>query len=260
MSWFDSSYAYRSPFIVDNHTSSATVNDVQIAVPSDWPEFWDHVQTDGDDIRVTAADGVTPLTYDVESFDHASRTATIEIDNMDLTDIDGQSAAVAGVVGWIYWGNPTATNGETTFTVSSPKIGTIVVGVPGSGTQRMITCRPEAPGALNPRNEIFKASGEKIHLWWDLTGVLVTRRQPFNESRTLEEVANVTYELTDGNSNQNNSERKTDIVMSGNGFVRTTIQAGSSGTTMLAQLLVEVTEGRKLEFYCTIRIQDPVEP
>ena len=90
--------------------------------------------------------------------------------------------------------------------------------------------------------------------------MLVTRRQPFNESRTLEEVANVTYELTDGNSAQNSSESKTDIVMSGNGFVRTTIKAGSSGTTMLAQLLVEVTEGRKLEFYCTIRIQDPVEP
>ena len=260
MSWLDSSFAYRAPFVVDNHSSSATANDVQITIPSDWPEFWDHVQTDGDDIRITSSDGVTLETYDVESFNATNRVGTIEIDNMNLTDIGGQAAAVAGVVGWIYWGNANAANAETTFTVSNPKTGTIVVGIPGSGSQRMITCRPEAPGAVNPRNEIFKASGEEIHLWWDLSGVLVTRRQPFNDSRALEEIHNVTYALSDGGSAQNSSEDLTAIRMSGTGFVRTTIKAGSSGTTMLARLNVELTEGRKLEFYCTIRIQDPVEP
>ena len=262
MSWFDSAYTYRAPLLVDNHASSATASDVEIVIPKEWPEFWDVVLANGNDVRVTSSDGVTLETFDLESFNKTNRVGTIEIDDMDLTDLGGSAAAVAGVVGWLYWGNADASSGETTFTINAnaKKTGHISVGVPGSGTQRTVVCRPEAPGAANPRTEVSKMAGEEIHLWWDLSGVLARRRIPSQGSRAFEEIHNVTYRVDDGGSAQSGLINVVDTRMAGSGFVRTTIKAGASGTNYVAVLLVELTEGRKLEFRCTIRVKDPVEP
>jgi len=259
VSWYNSDWTYRAPIVVNNHASAGTSADVTIALPSEWPEFWDNVQADGDDVRVTDADGYTLETYDVESWNSTTRTGTIEIDGMGTTDLDG-NAATAGVVAWLYWGNSTASNAETTFTPNSPKTGTVVVGIPGLSSQRVVTCRPEAPGATNPRLEISKISGEEIYLWWDLSGVLTRRRMPSQGSRAFEEIHNVTYRVDDGGSAQAGMIDTGAIRVAAPAMVRTKIKAGSSGSTYVAVLLVELTEGRKLEFRCTIRVQDPVEP
>ena len=259
MSWNDSNYAYRAPFTVNNHSAQTAASDILITVPGDWPEFWDNVLESGNDIRVTRQDGITAETFGLGSFNKANRVATIQIQDKSLVDLDS-AAAVAAVSGWIYWGYPNAdSSGQTAFTPNSPMTGTIVVGTPGSGSQRVVTCRPEAPGSTTPRTEIGKMAGEEIHLWWDPSGVLATRRTPYQNSRAFEEIHNVTYRVDDG-GNPQSGMIDSDVRIAGPAYVRTVLKAGSSGSIYVAVLLVELTEGRKLEFRCTVRVQDPVEP
>jgi len=260
VSWYSSSWTHRAPFSVDNHASAQASADVSIVLPNDWPEFWDNVQANGNDIRVTRQDGGTLEVFDLESFNATTRVGTIEVKDKSLVDLDS-STAVSAVAGFIYWGNADASSGETTFTINgNAKTGSVVVGVPGSGSQRTVNCRPEAPGATSPRTEIAKISGEEIHLWWDLSGVLARRRMPFQNNAAFEEIHNVTYQVDNNGSAQAGLITTSDIRIASPFFVRTTIKAGSSGTNYVARLLVEVTGGRKLEFQCTIRVQDPVEP
>jgi hypothetical protein len=255
MSWYDADWAHRAPILIDNFGGAGQI-DVAAAVPADFPRFWENVDAanNGDDIRVTLADGQTLATFDVNSFNSTTKTATIEIDNMTATSSD------AGLVAWLYWGATGKSSAATTFTPSSAKTGYISVTVPGSGTQRMIRCAPEAPGATRPRAEIHKTSNDTIHLWWDLTGVLGRRGVPEQGRRLLEEVQHVSYDVFSQSSAQASMITESDTRMAGAGFIRTTIKAGSNGTNYLARLLVTLTSGRVLDFRATIRVNDVQEP
>tara|TARA_Y100000592_G_scaffold38265_1_gene60497 strand:+ start:1421 stop:2191 length:771 start_codon:yes stop_codon:yes gene_type:complete len=255
MSWYHKDWTQRAPILIDNFNGASQI-DVTAAVPSDFPRFWENVDAanSGADIRVTLADGRTLATFDVDGFNSTTKTATIEIDGF------AASSADAGLVAWLYWGATGKSSATTTFTPSSAKTGHISVAVPGSGTQRMVRCAPEAPGAAQPRTEIFKASGETIHVWWDLTGVLGLRAIPDQGKRFLDEVEHVSYEVTAQGNPQSAMIDEGETRMAGSGFIRTTIKAGSSGTNYLARLLVTLTSGRILDFRCTIRVKDVQEP
>lgn len=261
MSWMDKDWTHRAAVSVDNTASSATQEDVTIALPSEWPEFWGNVDNAGDDVRVTDANGVTLETYQLVSFNSTTRTGSIEVDDVALVDIDGSVAAVASVQLWIYWGNANATAAGGSFTAAgTAKTGTIQVGTPGSGSQRVVMARPETPGSTNPRTEVHKMSGEEIHVWWNLSGVLASRHIPSQGSRAFEEIHNVTYSVEAAGNPVASMIDVTQTRLVGPGWVRTTIKAGASGTNYVAILLVELTEGRKLDFRTTIRVQDVTEP
>ena len=261
MSWMDKDWTHRAAVSVDNTASSATQEDVTITLPSEWPEFWGNVKSAGEDVRVTDSDGVTLETYQLVSFNSTTRTGSIEVDDVALVDIDGSSAAVAGVQLWIYWGNSAASAAAGSFTAAgTAKTGTIQVGTPGSGSQRVVMARPETPGSTNPRTEVHKAASETIHLWWNLSGGLASRHIPSQGSRAFEEIHNVSYDVETGGNPVPSMVDATSIRMVGPGWVRTTIKAGASGTNYVAILAVELTEGRKLDFRTTIRVKDVTEP
>ena len=261
MSWMDKDWTHRAAVSVDNTASSATQEDVTIVLPSEWPEFWGNVDNAGDDVRVTDADGVTLETYQLVSFNSTTRTGSIEVDDVALVNIDGSVAAVAGVQLWIYWGNDAASTAAGSFTAAgTAKTGTIQVGTPGSGSQRVVMARPETPGSTNPRTEVHKAASETIHLWWNLSGVLASRHIPSQDSRAFEEIHNVSYDVETAGNPVPSMVDATSIRIVGPGWVRTTIKAGASGTNYVALLAVELTEGRKLDFRTTIRVKDVTEP
>lgn len=255
MSWYDADWSHRAPIMIDNFAGVAQT-DVTIAVPSDFPRFWENVDTanSGADIRVTDADGNTLLDFDVVSFNASTRTVTINIDNLSTSSND------AALVAWLYWGATGKTTAAVSFTPGTTKTGYIELTVPGSGTQRLVRCAPEAPGATNPRTEISKGSAEEIHLWWDLSKVLGIRSIPEQGKRFLDEVSNVTYDITAQGQAQNAMEDKGQTRMVGNGFIRTTIKGGSSGTNYLVSLVVELVSGRILDFRATVRVKDVSEP
>ena len=251
-SWYDKDFSHRASILVDNHGGSNPC-DVEVVIPIDFPEFWDVVDSSGNDVYVTLPDGFNLATFKLASWDYAAHTGTIHIDNA------GASSTAAGLAFYVYWGKANASSAQTAFTVSSAKTGYIETGLPGSGSAPVIACRPEEIGATNPRTQIAKASTEDVYIWWDLSRVLARRRVPYNNRKSLEGVDNVRYQVQAGGQAQASMSDNTSIRKIGNA-IRTTIKGGASGTNYVAILTVVTTTGRILDFRCTIRVGDVTEP
>ena len=72
-------FVRRIPVAVDN-TGGAVVNkDVTIALGPTAVAFWDAVDSNGYQIRITAADGVTELRWGRASFDYPNRECTLKV-------------------------------------------------------------------------------------------------------------------------------------------------------------------------------------
>tara|TARA_Y100000401_G_scaffold84524_1_gene69814 strand:+ start:1042 stop:1803 length:762 start_codon:yes stop_codon:yes gene_type:complete len=252
MSWYSSDFSHRAAISVDNHGGSNPC-DIEVVIPTDWPEFWDVVLSSGNDVYVTRDDGINTVTFKLDSWNHTAKTGNIHIDNFQA------ASTAAALTLWVYWGNSSASSAQSAFTVSSPKTGHIETHTPGSGSSPVISCRPETPGATNPRSEISKASTEDIFIWWDLSKVLARRRVPYQNRRLLEEVQNVRYLVQQQGSTVSAMSDNTSIRQVGN-FIRTTIKGGSSGSNAVAILTVVTDAGRVLDFRCTIRVNDVTEP
>ena len=251
-SWYDKDFSHRASILVDNHGGSNPC-DVEVVIPIDFPEFWDVVDSSGNDVYVTLPDGFNLATFKLASWDYAANTGTIHIDNAVA------SSTAAGLAFYVYWGKANASSAQTAFTVSSAKPGYIETGLPGSGSAPVIACRPEEIGATNPRTQIAKASTEDVYIWWDLSRVLARRRVPYNNRKSLEGVDNVRYQVQAGGQAQASMSDNTSIRKIGNA-IRTTIKGGASGTNYVAILTVVTTTGRILDFRCTIRVGDVTEP
>tara|TARA_Y100000361_G_scaffold123194_1_gene115746 strand:+ start:176 stop:940 length:765 start_codon:yes stop_codon:yes gene_type:complete len=251
-SWYSKDFTHRAAIVVDNHGGSNPC-DVEIVIPTDFPEFWDVVQSSGNDVYVTLPDGFTLATFKLDSWNYSAKTGNIHVDNLVA------SSTTAGLVIYVYWGNPNATSGQSAFTVQSAKTGYITTDTPGSGSAPVIPCRPEPPGATNPRAEISKASAEQVYVWWDLSRVLGRRRVPYNNRKNLEGVDNVSYQVQGQGQQVTAMSVNSSLRQVGNA-VRTTIKAGSTGTNYVAILSVTTTTGRVLDFRCTVRVKDVTEP
>jgi hypothetical protein len=73
--WYDPEWHYRRLVTVTN--SSTALTNYQVLVKLDSAFDFIHAQTDGDDLRVTASDGTTPLSFWVESWDYAGTKAWV---------------------------------------------------------------------------------------------------------------------------------------------------------------------------------------
>ena len=253
-SWYDKNFSHRASIMVDNH-GGTNPTDFEVAIPTDFPEFWGVVQSSGNDVYVTMPDGFNLLTFKLHAWDYADKSGHIHVDNAVA---DSTAAALAF---YVYWGNPNATSAQTAFTVSSPKVGTIETDTAGTGSAPVIPCMAEAIGATNPRFEVGKASTEDIYIWWDLSRVLSQRRVPYNNRKSLEGVDNVRYVIQSAGQGQTQTAMVDNAGIRKNGeFIRTTIKGGSSGTNYVAILTVVTTTGRVLDFRCTIRVNDVTAP
>ena len=253
MSLYDSDFRHRAPISIDNHGGTNTI-EVTVTIPTDWPKFWDVVLASGNDAVVTLKDGVTVSTFKLSAWDYAANTGTIQIDNFSASTTAGALSC------WLYWGKTGASSLQSAFTHSTtPKTGHIEVSTPGTGSSPVIACRPEAPGATEPRSEISKASTEDVFVWWDLSRVFARRKIPYQNRRTLESVDNARYLVQAQGSAVTSMSDNASIRQVGS-FVRTTIKGGSSGTNYVAILTVVTDAGRVLDFRCTVRVNDVTDP
>ena len=107
--WLDPAWSYRTQVTVGNPGGTVPSN-LQVKVALDSSFAFANAQTNGADLRVTDADGVTTLPFWVEKWDAPNGSATVWV--------NVPSIGPAGEVLYFYYGNPSATSassGTSTF-------------------------------------------------------------------------------------------------------------------------------------------------
>lgn len=193
MSWFNSSYRFRAPISVDfSSLSGAGTNDASVAVPASWDHFWDAIQSDGDDIRITDSDGITPLTYEWSGFDYANKAGTINIDDVPYDNASSQKLV------WLYYGYDAATDGSGSVTPSSAKTGVLWLTGPKAPIVEVVA---ERPGSQLPLTSIQITKTEKKRVYFDLDQVLPRRCTKSAGNTYGDEISEVTANVVDTDDN-----------------------------------------------------------
>lgn len=106
--WYNPDWHYRRPVTVTNTTTSLTNYQVLVSLDSSFD--FGHARTDGADLRVTADDGTTPLSFWTESWDSVGMKAWVWVKAPSLPN--------GRTVIYLYYGNASAasaSNGSATF-------------------------------------------------------------------------------------------------------------------------------------------------
>lgn len=250
MSWYDESWAYRAPVIVEEGVGTTAAQDVTIALPFVWPQFWDSVDSAGADIRIATANGVTLATYQLQGWDYANRTGTIEVDGVT------PPAADSFYVLWLYWGNSGASSAAGSFTAASAQIGRIHVGDLHSP---IVSGAPAGVGATAPPSTIAKTSDENIFVWVDC-GILLEKLAEEHEGHLdYEEVSYVKVQMLNAGTDETAEHDDTKIRMTPDSYVRVQNQTSSADVDRTLSLSVITTEDRVLNPRALIQVRDPDE-
>lgn len=106
--WYDADWHYRRPVTVTN--SSTALTNYQVLVRLDSSFDFTHARTDGSDLRVTASNGTTPLSFWVESWDNPGTKAWVWV--------KAPSLLTGNTTFYLYYGNDSAasaSDGTATF-------------------------------------------------------------------------------------------------------------------------------------------------
>lgn len=106
--WLSTSWSYRSLVNISNSTGG-TLSNFQVRVALDQTFDFSRAQTNGNDLRFTAADGVTLLPYWIESWNPGTSA---------ILWVLVPSIPTSGTSAFLYYGNPSApaaSNGNATF-------------------------------------------------------------------------------------------------------------------------------------------------
>ncbi len=113
-SWFgQGTWTYRKPLAVDAAMVGATLTDQPVLVDFSDPELVGKLQTDGDDVIFTAADGVTRLDHQLEAVNSASGsiTAWVRVPSVDASQ---------NTEFFMYYGNASAVSQQAAEQVFGP--------------------------------------------------------------------------------------------------------------------------------------------
>ena len=254
MGWMDKSWSKRAAVSVDNTSGAASI-DIEIALSASWSEFWDFVQDDGDDIRITAGDGETLLSFALDSWNYSNKAGTIQVDAYAGLPNAAQDATVQV---FVYWGNDAAAAGTTSVTILNPKTGTVYRAKPGSGSYPVIKCRPPVLDRDETTHTVTKQTTETIRIWWDLRDMLATTRYPNQGSSVLEEIDYFTFNVVTGIDGDPAAALfdETKNYTAAPHFVSTLVKAGGDDSNYLMTLKVYTTEGRILDLRATLKVND----
>lgn len=239
----------RMSVAVDNSGGSAGTIDWTMTIPAFADSFWTDIRSSAQDLRVTAADGCTLLTFEAASFNSTTRTVTLEVDN---------DTAEAGAVlqRWVYWGNADVSSVSTTVAPAGTiRTGYLELGRP---TYHQVKVRPERPDSTRWQGRIQKSSTEQIWVFFDVREALQYFLDAFGKKHHYEEVVYATYEVLAGASAQAAMVDATSTRFL-DGWVRVLVKAGSSGTTYTLSLTIVTTLGRTLNPRCGIVVRNVSE-
>ena len=272
MSWYNANCLFREAVTIW-HAGSGTTIDMSFVVPPDMSRFWNFVASNGSDIRLTAAAGVTELNFERLSFTYADKGLESYVDDYGLPQGADAVSGKTSVV-WLYWGFNDGAGGtapdlhNAALTVSGSQVTTtnIQLGASSTSGSPIIKCAPEAVEQTVPSPEISLKPNEIITVWWDMRGMLARRRTEANGSLALEEidVVNVLAQNSAGTPADVTStliiESETRVVHPG--FIRTTIKhiSGDVSSNYMVTLQVITSTARKLTYHALVKLRTFTAP
>ena len=190
MSWYDDNKQFRIPVAVNNNSGAGTI-DASITIPADFGLFWSQVSTNGHDLQLTDADGFTRLTWSRQTWDHATRSAVLQINDWSPQSAD------ATVIAWLYFGDASPVDTATSFSVTSPKAGRVISGKPAPAT---IIIKAQSLLIDNdvPQAQYSWPPGQSGYVVFDVSDHLAKQAGPLEGKSDFEEIAAVTVETRNG--------------------------------------------------------------
>ncbi len=103
-SFFDPNWDFRHEITIDNSSSTDSLTDFncKIIIDNSETDFWAGIENDGESIRFTDSDGLTPIDFWIEKFDYTGDDAIIWI------EVPGIPASSSTSV-YLYYGNSSST-------------------------------------------------------------------------------------------------------------------------------------------------------
>lgn len=242
MSWYrDASgvtHKRRASIAVDNTAGGAGSIDISIDIPRDWDIFWTEInQTDARDIRITGADGTTPLNFQLVGLDIATRTLSIEVDNF------GAPAGAMCQI-FLYWNNASAVSAAAApFVAASPKDGYIEVCAPPAPVYR---AGSEQFKGLRPRATISKQAAETLYIAVDVRAFLGTRFEGegyVDGNLRCDEISYVSYRVLTGGVAQGAMVNATKTRFIRGNYCMFYLTAGSDQSGYTVEITVTTTAG-----------------
>ena len=269
MAWLDSDWLYRTPLTFANH-SGVNAPEGQITIPTAMGKFWENCLSTFNDVRLTAADGVTLLdwAFDGGTPSQANRTATIQIDETshNVASLYGNEAASASVGAFLYWGNSAASSGwnNSINITTTPKSVLVDLSKP-RGTTTVFYLKGSALtlGQVYYATEIRKRSADQTMIYWDLSNCVLRLRRENQQSFRNEEIAYVTFLILDQDGVDTTSAMTAvnSMVICDNHSISIPIKAGDNekryNLILTAGLVDEAGGVRIIEQRATLHVQNP---
>jgi len=236
MSWYKSgsdTFGFRTAVAVAG-TGLVTTLNVTVTIPTDHALFWDNVQSDGDDVRFTEADGSTALVYERTTWDYANRSAVFKITAFNLTS--------AGDMGnlWMYFGNSTIASGSTAYGGGTLMTGQIITS--GLTGQSLVIEPGSLQGDTTARYQLQKTPAEAVFVWVLVN--LATRDTLFNGYFYGEEIQYADVVADDANVTVAMADLRLFTNRQGFAFLRVKISGGADLDTDTVRITVGTTNSR----------------
>ena len=244
MSWYDNAWKYREASAVDNSAGSGTTIDVQVTIPVHWNKFWSTIESDGHSVRFTQSDGTTIAAYNRQTWTYADKSGVFQIDA--IVALANQTTVI-----YMYWGNATVGDGDSSPTISSAKTGEIEVGRP---VAPIVAAGLDKYGASNPVARFQKTTAEVLDVWVDCRAMLAPRLVANAGSMRYEELHSVNFDVETNGSSQSAmfEESKTRVIDPG--WIRVRVKAGSTGTAYTIIPKITTSLGRVIEARAVMKV------
>lgn len=249
MTWYDDNFNYRkrvAVYATGGSGSSATI-DIETLIPADWDHFWTNIRSDMFDVVATSAKGVQLTFARKAGANFSTRTLTIQVDGAIIDNDDAINLI------YIYYGNASATDLSSAVTISSPKSGVISLQKPSG---YIVPAPGKNNGTDTPLTSFNKSANEIIDVFFSISGLLVTRRAPYNDRLDQEDIKYVqvfSYNSSGVHDDTRIEELATEF---GSNFVRARYKAGTSGTDFAIAVSIFTTENQRLESRAILRVKD----
>jgi hypothetical protein len=215
----------RFPVCVNASTLvSSTNKDVQVTIPKTLELFWESIGSDGYDIRVTDADGITLVDHAWGSWNYTARTGVLEIYGASGTNTWEATQSSMPLL-WIYVGDADAGDAAATATLTSALDGFLSPERPAE----IIVVSDPTPGRQLPDNTRSKSSGDRRGYWFDFRSVLRRGARRYNDRNEWEEIDFVEVSTESGGSAAS-IEVEASTRFEGSALVRVVVDGGTDGT------------------------------